>query len=142
MPRRGSRFLRIAGWTLFGVVMAVAFAFVFGLVVKWLWNWLMPAIFGLGVISYWQAFGIVLLVKLLFGGFGSRSHDHKDRFSHPWHDHRPRFMSDFRSKDWSHQKERQYARHYRDFWQNEGKKAFEEYIRRAEEKKDIESEGK
>jgi hypothetical protein len=51
-------------------------------------------------------------------------------------------MGDFKSKDWSHQKEKQYARHYRDFWQNEGKKAFDEYLRRAEEKKDIESEGK
>ena len=35
-----------------------------------LWNWLMPAIFGLGVISFWQALGTLVLCRLLFGSFG------------------------------------------------------------------------
>jgi len=42
---------------------------VFGFVVMSLWNWLMPAIFGLRLISFWQALGLVLLGKILFGGF-------------------------------------------------------------------------
>lgn len=53
---------------------AAFFAFVF--VVMWLWNHLMPGIFGLREISYWEAFGLFLLSKLLFGGFhggGGRS---------------------------------------------------------------------
>ena len=31
-----------------------------------LWNWLMPVIFGLGKISFWQALGLNLLSALLF----------------------------------------------------------------------------
>lgn len=34
-----------------------------------LWNWLMPAIFGLHSIGFLQALGLLLLSKLLFGGF-------------------------------------------------------------------------
>lgn len=34
--------------------------------IMWLWNWLMPAIFGLTVINYWQALGLELLSSLLF----------------------------------------------------------------------------
>jgi hypothetical protein len=45
---------------------------VFGLVVMSLWNWLMPALFGWRVISYWQALGLFLLSKILFGGFRGR----------------------------------------------------------------------
>ncbi len=36
--------------------------------VQCLWNWLLPDIFGLKEISYWQAFGLFILAKLLFGG--------------------------------------------------------------------------
>ena len=57
-----SRALRIAMM----VIIAVA---VFGLVVMSLWNWLMPALFGWRAISFGQALGLVLLSKILFGGF-------------------------------------------------------------------------
>jgi hypothetical protein len=36
--------------------------------VEHLWNWLMPAIFGLRAITYWQALGLLGLSWLLFGG--------------------------------------------------------------------------
>jgi hypothetical protein len=42
----------------------------FGAVVMLLWNWLMPAIFGLASISIWQAFGMLAFTRLLFGGMG------------------------------------------------------------------------
>ena len=32
-----------------------------------LWNWLVPAIFGLGKITFFQAFGLKLLLALVFG---------------------------------------------------------------------------
>jgi hypothetical protein len=47
-------------------------ATIFSFVVMWLWNWLMPAIFGLHVISFWQALGLLVLGKILFGGFRGR----------------------------------------------------------------------
>jgi len=34
-----------------------------------LWNWLMPAIFGLHAITYWQALGLMALCWILFRGF-------------------------------------------------------------------------
>lgn len=42
--------------------------FIFGYPVMWLWNWLMPTIFGLTRITFWQSFGIVLLTRLIFSG--------------------------------------------------------------------------
>lgn len=42
----------------------------FGQAVHYLWNWLMPIVFGLHRITYWQALGLLGLSWLLFGGFG------------------------------------------------------------------------
>ncbi len=33
-----------------------------------LWNMLMPVIFGLTVITFWQALGLFVLARILFGG--------------------------------------------------------------------------
>ncbi|MDR0541561.1 MAG: hypothetical protein LBH19_05035 [Dysgonamonadaceae bacterium] len=44
----------------------------FGAVVMLLWNWLAPAIFGLTVINFWQALGLLALARILFGGMGKR----------------------------------------------------------------------
>ena len=74
-----SRF--IAGAIFFG-----AGAFVlFTLVVMWLWNWLMPAIFSLGTITIWQAAGLLLLSKILFSGGGHAKNWHSDRKKKFWH---------------------------------------------------------
>jgi len=42
----------------------------FSAIVMLLWNWLMPAIFGLVSISFWQALGLLILSRILFGSFG------------------------------------------------------------------------
>jgi hypothetical protein len=64
------------------IVLMAATAFSFA--VMWLWNWLMPAIFGLHAISFWQALGLLVLSKILFGGFHGRpgfGRDWRTRFS-------------------------------------------------------------
>jgi hypothetical protein len=94
---------RIVGWTFIGIVVAVFFALVFGLAVKALWNWIMPAVFGLAVITYWQAFGIIVLSKILFSGI----HPHHDRHKPPFFRHR---------------------RSYDRWWQEEGKTAFDGWL--------------
>jgi hypothetical protein len=43
-----------------------------GEIVRQLWNWLLPSIFGLREITFWQALGILALCRILFGGFGLR----------------------------------------------------------------------
>lgn len=50
-------------------IMAVIATFLFGFIIMRLWNWLMPAILGLHAITFWQALGLFLLCKILFGGF-------------------------------------------------------------------------
>ena len=45
---------------------------VFGFVVMGLWNWLAPAVFGARTITFWQALGILVLSRILFGGFHGR----------------------------------------------------------------------
>jgi hypothetical protein len=53
-------------------VFAALFVAVFGFVVMRLWNWLMPALFGWHRIGFWQAIGVLVLSKILFGGFHGR----------------------------------------------------------------------
>ncbi|MGD0008276.1 MAG: hypothetical protein ABSE93_07025 [Terriglobia bacterium] len=55
----------------FLLLVALAAA-VFSFVVMGLWNWLMPVILGLHAITYWQALGLLVLSKILFGGFRGR----------------------------------------------------------------------
>lgn len=61
----------------------------FGWAVHALWNWLMPALFGLRSITFWEALGLFVLGKLLFGGvrgFG-RGHRHHRHDHHRLHEH-------------------------------------------------------
>ena len=59
----------------------VLFIAVGGTVVMLLWNWLAPELFGLQLISFWQAVGLLALCRILFGGFGfsGRSHRYSNR---------------------------------------------------------------
>jgi len=66
-------------WVLRGlkfVLFAALFVTVFSFVVMNLWNWLMPALFGWHVINFGQAVGILILSKILFGGFRGRPGRH------------------------------------------------------------------
>ena len=59
---------------------------VFGLIVKGLWNGLMPSIFGWHAITFWQAVGLLVLSKILFGGgFRGRGNMHwRRRMGERW----------------------------------------------------------
>ena len=65
-------FLRGLKFVLFAILFLVVFTFV----VMRLWNWLMPALFGWHLISFWQALGLLILSKILFGGFRGGPHRH------------------------------------------------------------------
>ena len=56
------------------VVIAVATAgiFVFSGAVMLLWNNILPGVLHVGAITLWQAMGMLVLGKLLFGGFRGR----------------------------------------------------------------------
>ena len=58
-------------WIFFVAPLAVAgFVAIFGEVVMHLWNWLLPGLFGWRQITLWQALGLLVLCRILFGGFG------------------------------------------------------------------------
>ena len=60
--------IKIVKWT----VVCVLFVFLFGYITMILWNWLVPSVFNGPVINFWQALGLLLLSKILFGGFGGK----------------------------------------------------------------------
>jgi hypothetical protein len=132
--RHGRSVLRIIGLAIGGVAFAVLFALLFGLVVKALWNWLMPGLFGLGVITFWQAFGIVLLAKILFGGHGHARREHDRYFERRFRDKFKRSggAGEISAEDGPVPGDGRQWRHFRRFWQEEGREAFEAYLRKME----------
>jgi hypothetical protein len=61
-----------------------------------LWNWIMPEVFGLPPLTYWQSWGIVLLAHILFKAGGHRDHNHRKRRDEEWKDRlRDRFKTRF-----------------------------------------------
>lgn len=49
-----------------------AFVLLFGFGTMHLWNWLVPSLFHGPIITFVQAIGLLILSKILFGGFGGR----------------------------------------------------------------------
>lgn len=116
---RGKSPALIAGMIVLGVVAIAGLAILFGFVVMWLWNWLMPEIFGLPFLSYWQAVGLFILLKILIGGCGSGKGNHSKHESpseHRCHDGK-KHRKDFNK--WSQ---------YDKFWEEEGEKAYQKYM--------------
>jgi hypothetical protein len=87
------RILGIGGLAIVGLTIAAGLALLFGLFLMWLWNWLMPDIFGLPTISFWQAWGLVVLSHILFKTFPHHDHgrnhchdrSHDDRWKRKFH---------------------------------------------------------
>lgn len=73
-----TRLLLFAPLAILGMML---FAFIGGQIVLNLWNWLLPPLFGISQITFWQALGILVLCRILFGGFGmsgsQRSHSRR-----------------------------------------------------------------
>jgi hypothetical protein len=72
---RLTRLLVIAPLAILGMVI---FTFIGGEVVKLLWNWLAPMLFGLRAITFWQAIGLLALCRILFGGLGLGGGGHRN----------------------------------------------------------------
>jgi hypothetical protein len=58
----------ILKWT----VICLLFVLLFGWITMYLWNSLVPTLFHGPYITFWQALGLLLLSKILFGGFGGK----------------------------------------------------------------------
>ena len=71
MRSRARKLIFIVPAAIIGVILFVAIG---GELVKLLWNWLTPALFGWREITFWQAVALLALCRILFGrsGFGRR----------------------------------------------------------------------
>ena len=109
----------IVGTIIFIAILAVIFIAAFGFVIMHLWNWLIPEIFGFTTITYWQAMGLALLSRLLFGGFGSDKSSKKHK--------RDRCKNGSSKSDFSKWK------YYEKFWAEQGEEAYNQYINKQDE---------
>lgn len=118
--------LIIFGFVILGIAGAAALALLFGYLVMQLWNWLMPDIFGLGVITFWQAVGITILARLVFGGFKHGGGHHSSKGSHKWKHGKKNPCQPVHHK-WEY---------YDEFWQKQGKDAFDNYVAQKNDSQD------
>jgi hypothetical protein len=89
------------------IVGIVLFAFIGGELVLQLWNWLLPPLFGFRQITFWQAFGLLALCRILFGRSGWHRAGHsnfrrrmKERCANTTPEERERFRQAMRER-WS-----------------------------------------
>ena len=50
------------------LIVIIAFSLLIAFPIKWLWNGVMPDVFGLPEITFWKAYGMCLLFHLLLRG--------------------------------------------------------------------------
>ncbi len=74
--------LRILKWIALGALFFV----LFGCITMLLWNWLVPELFNGPEVGFWQALGLVVLSKILFGGFGGGHKSGRGHWKHRYHE--------------------------------------------------------
>lgn len=110
--------IEIVGIVIFGAIVITGLAILFGFVIMWLWNWLMPEIFGLPTLTFWQSAGLFILLKILLGGIGG---DHSSDKSSEKSHHKCKSDS---KRDFSKWK------YYDQFWEEEGDLLYQQYVQR------------
>jgi hypothetical protein len=102
MRPRLKRMIFIAPAAILGIAL---FIFIGGEIVLHLWNWLLPPLFGWRQITLWQALGILVLCRILFGGSGwhrsGRSNYRRrmaERWEHMTPEERERFRQSWRGR--------------------------------------------
>jgi hypothetical protein len=93
-------------WYLFIPLIVAAFI-AFGFFTMYLWNWLMPLLFHLPEITFWQTIGLMILSRLILGGFGGHhrgGHRHGCRrdMHQKWENMTPEEREQFREHIRSH----------------------------------------
>ena len=115
--------LKVVGLVLLGIIGLTLLAIVFGIFVKWLWNALMPEIFDLPEISYWQAVGLAVLAHILFGAHGG---PHRYERSRRRNIKKDAPAGETETSPFHREMEQDYA----EFWREEGRESFKSWMRR------------
>jgi hypothetical protein len=121
-----AKILKVSGLVILGLIAASALAILFGLLVQWLWNALMPDIFGLPHIGYWQAVGLAVLAHIFFGGH------HKALV---YKSHKKSCGSGKKHFHINHNGAERHYDSFRKFWNDEGREAFDKWLNGKEESK-------
>lgn len=96
---------------------AIAATLFFTWAVMALWNAILPVVLGVKAISFLQALGILVLSKILFGGFrggwrGGRAHEWKHQMKDKWDTMTPEEKDRFKS-EWKNRCGNRWGMHQR-----------------------------
>jgi hypothetical protein len=88
------------------IILAILGVFIFGSLVMLLWNALFPALFHLPLINFWQALGLLVFAKLMFGGFRGgwgakhrwKQHQLRDKWMNMTPEEREKFKQELSSR--------------------------------------------
>lgn len=94
MSRKTRKLIVLAPLAILGLALFVALGAV---IVRELWNGLLPALFAWPRITFWQALGILVLCRILFGGFGVRG-SRRSRFRNRWDERWPPMTEEERER--------------------------------------------
>jgi hypothetical protein len=95
MSRR-RRLIFIIPAAILGILLFMAIG---GEIVLHLWNWLLPPLFGWRQITFWQAIGMLVLCRILFGGVSGRGFhrsNYRRRMAERWERMTPEEREKFR----------------------------------------------
>ena len=117
----------IAAMVILGILAITGLAILFGFVIMWLWNALMPEIFGLPSISYFQAVGLFILFRILLSTGGSGKKNRSDYFSKRPSKRELKYRSKSKLIDHCYNYFSDWE-HYDSFWKDEGEQAYKDYV--------------
>jgi len=103
MRPKWQKLLFFAPLAILGMALFIAIG---GEIVRLLWNWLLPPLFGWRLITFWQAVGILALCRILFGRIGGRG----------WHRSSFRRRMDDRCSHMTPEEREQFRQRVRERW--------------------------
>ena len=110
------------------MVIVTAVILTLGNLIAWLWNALIPGLFGGPVINMWQAIGLFILSKIFFSGFGHKGGGCHYGRQHRWKKKFEKKFGNMSEEDRQRYKER-FKKHWGACW---GEEDFEEAIEKEE----------
>jgi hypothetical protein len=141
------------GFGILGVLGFIAFVFIGGTLIMWLWNSIASPLFHTTTISFWEAIGLAVLARLLFGGSRHGWH-HGGRWRRGmWHGRhsgncntqnecgcRTNANNNYENRSDNDKCEcrpdKEKWKFYDDYWKQEGETAFNEFVKRKTENQD------
>ena len=100
--RNNKRFIWSRGFIFFIIFLPAVFFL--GFIIMLLWNSILPEVTHAAKISYWQALGIFILSKILFGGFnkghwgGSERRKMRERFANMTPEEKQKFKAEWKDR--------------------------------------------